>query len=221
MAQLLSNLPVGAKVKFGKYSVNGEMAQPITWLVVAKNHGGTLPYPANSVTLLTEKIIDLRCVDAKEPNNTDGNRKMWGNGRYSFSNIDQWLNKDSAAGAWYVAAHSLDQAPDSTNISDPYKTAYVNRPAFLNAFSDEEKNVILNTTLRVTKHTYDGGGTEDITRKVFLPSVAEVSSGHASSGDSLLWEYFSTSPDLKCTLTEQVIANSLDTVKPSTTSGGR
>ena len=68
MAQALSNLPIGAKVKFGKHSVNGETAQPITWVVVAKNHTG---YPSNSVTLLTEKIIDLRAFDAKEPNNSD------------------------------------------------------------------------------------------------------------------------------------------------------
>ena len=38
MAQLLNNLPIGSKVKFGKYSVSGDVAQPIVWLVVAKNH---------------------------------------------------------------------------------------------------------------------------------------------------------------------------------------
>ena len=42
MAQLLSNLPIGAKVKFGKHSINGETALPITWVVVAKNHTGAL-----------------------------------------------------------------------------------------------------------------------------------------------------------------------------------
>ena len=44
MAQALSNLPIGAKVKFGKYSVNGEAAQSIIWLVVAKNHSSTPAY---------------------------------------------------------------------------------------------------------------------------------------------------------------------------------
>ena len=48
MAQLLSNLPIGSKVKFGKYSVNGEPAEPITWLIVAKNHTCTPAYPAAS-----------------------------------------------------------------------------------------------------------------------------------------------------------------------------
>lgn len=36
MSQLLSNLPTGAKVKFGKFQVNSETAQPIVWTVVAK-----------------------------------------------------------------------------------------------------------------------------------------------------------------------------------------
>ena len=207
MAQLLSNLPVGAKVKFGKYSVNGETAQPITWLVVAKDHGGTLPYPANSVTLLTEKIIDIRCVDAREPSNPTSDYALWGNGRYSISNIDQWLNKDNSAGAWYVAAHSADHAPDSSYIGEPTLAAYDNRPGFLHAFSDDEKSVIIDTTIRVSKSTYEGGGTEDIIRKVFLPSRAEVYANNPITGDGAIWSYFLSNNNLRCTMTEQAYNN--------------
>ena len=67
MAQALSNLPLGAKIKFGRYSVNGEAAEEIKWIVVARNHSG---YPSNSVTLLTEGVIDLRSFDAREPSST-------------------------------------------------------------------------------------------------------------------------------------------------------
>ena len=52
MAQFLSNLPVGALIKFGKHKVGSEEAQPIIWIVADKNHSG---YPANSVTLITQK----------------------------------------------------------------------------------------------------------------------------------------------------------------------
>ena len=62
MAQLLSNLPIGAKVKFGKHSVNTEAAQPIIWLVVAKNHTG---YPSNSVTLVSS-IADIGIILIKD-----------------------------------------------------------------------------------------------------------------------------------------------------------
>jgi hypothetical protein len=129
VAQLLSNLPVGAKVKFGRYQVESETAQEIIWTIVAKNHPG---YPANAITLHAEKIIDLRCFDAREPNNTNIDRKNYGNNRYSVSNIDQWLNKDSAAGAWYVGQHTYDQAPNAANVN--YNTPYDTRPGFLNHF---------------------------------------------------------------------------------------
>ena len=124
MAQVLSNLPIGAKIKFGKHSVNGETSLPITWLVVAKNHSG---YPSNSVTILAQDIIDLRAVDAIEPTNSNADVRSKGNNNYGLSNIDQWLNKDS--NPWYVAAHSTDQAPDNTYVSNG--TGYVSRPGFL------------------------------------------------------------------------------------------
>jgi hypothetical protein len=96
MAQLLSNLPLGSKIKYGKHSINGETAQSITWLVVAKNHSG---YPNNSVTLFAEKVIDIRCFDMREKSPSHQDRIDGGNNRYSYSNIDQWLNKDDAANA--------------------------------------------------------------------------------------------------------------------------
>ena len=214
MAQLLSNLPIGAKVKFGKYSVNGEAAEPIIWLVVAKNHSSTPAYPTNSVTLLTESVIDLRCIDAKEPNNSDTYRITKGNNNYSLSNIDQWLNKDSAAGAWYVAQHSTDQAPtDASSLIGG--TMYTARPGFLNAFTPGEKNAIRNTTIRVVKPNVDGGGYEDISRKVFLPSVTEVGvSTEIGISEGALWSYYS-GRGLVTKLTPQAYNNSLSTNFPS------
>ena len=162
MAQALSNLPIGAKVKFGKYSVNGEAAQPIIWLVVAKNHSSTPAYPSNAITILTEKIVDMRAFDAIETNRPNGYN------RYSMSNIDQWLNSDDPGGGWFVAKHSSDAAPIAGRVWN--NTAYGERPGFLNAFSKVEKNSILTTTIcsRVDSSC------EDIGRKVFIPSTVEV-----------------------------------------------
>jgi hypothetical protein len=214
MAQLLSNLPIGAKVKFGKYSVNKETAEPIIWLVVAKNHGSTPAYPTNATTLLTEKIIDLRCVDAKEPQNSDPNRAVFGNNRYSLSNIDQWLNKDSEGGAWYTAQHSADQAPTRDNVSDA-GTLYSSRPGFLNAFTTDEKNAIRDTTIRVARSPLDGGGYEDISRKVFLASATEVGLNISSVvDDGAAWNYFSNNSRIT-QITSQAFNNSLASTKPS------
>lgn len=216
MAQLLSNLPVGAKLKFGKYSVNGEPSQEITWLVVAKSHASAPAYPSDAITLLTEKIIDARAYDSAEPNNPITERKNGGYNRYGLSNIDQWLNKDSPAGAWYEARHSVDHPPELAN--DYYGTYYVGRPGFLNAFTEEEKNIIQNTTIRVMVPNEDGGGYEDIARKVFLPSTTEVGYG-APSGvvEGAQWVYFSSASRMT-SLTATAYEKSFATIKPSSPS---
>ena len=208
MAQLLSNLPIGAKVKFGKYSVNGETAQDIIWLIVAKNHNSTPAYPMNSLTLLTEKIVDLRAFDAREPDADVSAFREWGNGRYSISNIDQWLNSDAQAGEWYVARHSTDRPPDASLVAQ--NTEYATRPGFLNAFSTFEKNNILATDIRVASYV----GYEEISRKVFLASAKEVGvyvSNSADEGER--WIYFATN-NAGAPLTSQAYRNSLCTSKP-------
>lgn len=211
MAQTLSNLPTGAKVKFGNHKVNTEAAMPIIWTIVAKNHPG---YPANAITLHAEKIIDLRCFDAREPNNTNSDRKSYGNNRYSVSNIDQWLNKDSAAGAWYVGQHTYDQSPNAANVNN--NTPYDTRPGFLNHFSTEEKNAILSTPLRVVKPSVDGGGYEDITRKVFLPSTTEVGlANEGGTAEGTAWGFYTSNAARIAYLTAQTFNNTLSSSKPS------
>ena len=210
MAQPLSNLPVGAKVKFGRYQVRSETPQEIIWTIVAKNHSG---YPANAITLHTEKIIDLRCFDAKEPKNSKSDRKSYGNNRYSVSNIDQWLNKDSAAGAWYVGQHISDQAPDAADVNN--NTPYDTRPGFLYHFSAEEKAAILDTTIRVAIPSVDGGGYEDITRKVFSSrtEVGRDNEGGIAEGTS--WGFYTSNSIRKAYLTAQAFNNTLSDSKPS------
>ena len=67
----LGSLPIGAKIKV-PHSVMGD----IVFLKCDQNHDG---YPANSTTLITDKIILLRAFDAKESQNTDSNRRQYGN----------------------------------------------------------------------------------------------------------------------------------------------
>ena len=214
MAQVLSNLPVGAKVKFGKYSVNGEIAQPITWLVVAKNHTSIPDYPSNSITLLTEKIIDFRAYDAREPNSSMIGRTDYGNNEYSVSNIDQWLNKDSSAGEWYVASHNADQPPNATYTNG--NTAYVSRPGFLNSFTEQEKSIIMTTPIRVVTNS---SGYEDISRKVFLPSISDIGlQDESDTVEGYIWEYFNNH-SISVGTTEQAFTYSFSTAKPSGISG--
>ena len=207
MAQSLSNLPIGSKVKFGQYSVNGETPQNIIWLIVAKDHTA---YPSNSVTLLTEKIIDIRSFDANEPTNPDSGRSMMGNNDYKTSNIAQWLN--SAETDWYSPAHAYDQAPnDSYTLGG---VGYANRPGFLSHFSENEQNAILSTELYATK--YPNTIESVFTNKVFLPSYMEVGvNGVSALTDGVLWSYFTSKDHLNTTVTEQCLNYSKATQKPN------
>ena len=195
MAQLLSNLPVGARVKFGKYSVNGEPALPITWQIVDK----TIP---SAITLLTEKIIDVLHCDDPEPNNSNQDRKNYGNNRYKLSNIDQWLNEYKAGNEWYVASHGSDAPPASGVLP------YVQRPGFLNAFSLEERQSIIDTTVESAISPFDGGGSEYIVRKVFLPSLLQVGAIPVNiATEGWVWAHFAKNAVRTTSMTEQAANN--------------
>ena len=212
MSQKLSNLPTGAKVKFGKFQVNTETAQSIIWTIVAKNHSG---YPTNAITLHAAEILDLRCFDAKEPSNSNSDRQNYGNNRYSLSNLDQWLNKNAAANAWYSATHTADQSPNSSSVVNA-NTQYANRPGFLNGFTTDEINAILSTTIRVVKPSVDGGSYEDIQRKVFLPSTTEVGlSNENSIAEGSAWGYYTSNSARIGYVTQQCFSNTPSSSKPS------
>lgn len=180
----LSSLPIGSKVKITHNEIGD-----IPCIVVAQDHDG---YPSNSTTLITEKIIILRAFDAKEPNNSDSNRKSYGNNKYSVSNLDQWLNSSAAAGQWYSARHSADQAPNNANVWKNYNE-YDQDAGFLAGFDAAFVAALKDTTLKVALNTVtDGGGYESVTRKFFLPSRAELfGSAENSIMEGSLLSYFS------------------------------
>ena len=102
MAQSLNALAVGALVKDTGTLYNGK---PIIWKIADKGHTG---YPSGAVTLITERIISLKCFDAIESGNSNSDRRNYGNNRWTLSNVRQWLNSQAAAGKWYSAQHGAD-----------------------------------------------------------------------------------------------------------------
>lgn len=177
----LGSLPIGAKIKV-PHSVIGD----IVFLKCDQNHEG---YPENSTTLITEEIILLRAFDAKEPNNTNSDRQKHGNNRYSVSNIEQWLNSTASAGQWYSPQHATDQSPNSTNVSN---NSYDTAAGFLNGFDTRFIAAIQDTAIKVARNTVtDGGGYDTLTRKVFLPSKAELlNQAENSIMEGSLLQYF-------------------------------
>ena len=179
MAKALSSLAAGALVKDTGTLYNGKA---IVWKIADKNHAG---YPANSVTLITERIISLKCFDAKESGNSDSNRKSYGNNRWIYANIRQWLNSQAAAGQWYSAQHGQDAPPSNANVWDNYNE-YQQEAGFLAGFSANFLAALLTTTHTVGKAQVDGGGTESCTDKIFLATCTEVGlSGDVTAGSKL------------------------------------
>lgn len=214
MAQAISNLAVGAKFKFGTYSVEAEAAAPIIWKVADKNHAG---YPANSVTAITERIIDLRGFDAMEPSNADANRKTNGNNRYLHSNLRQWQN--DAGLSWWAATHAADTTPNNTGMAG-YLTGYDDKKGFLSNFTADELGAVLDTTLTVAKNTVtDGGGSETVVDKFFNASTTEVGLANENSiAEGSLLALFSSDASRIAYPTQALVTNTLSTSKPASIS---
>lgn len=203
MPKKLSTLAVGALVKDAASLYYGK---PIVWKVADKNHAD---YPSGAVTLIAEKILCLKCFDAKEANNSDNNRKNYGNNRYTQSNIDRWLNSASGAGSWWAATHSADAAPTHDTVWGGWNE-YQQEAGFLYGFSANMRNALLSTRLLTVKNTVtDSGGSESITRKIFLASTTEVglaNENNIAEGSKLA--LFSDDASRLAQITPECLANS-------------
>lgn len=183
---------------------------PIVWKIAdIDHHSLDAGYPADAVTLITDKIITLKCFDAIEPSNPNSDRKNYGNNRYSQSNVDRWLNSSAGAGAWWDATHSYDAAPTIANVWDGYNE-YDAQAGFLYTFSANMRNALLSTFIVVAKNTVtDGGGSETISRKVFLTSITEV--GYANENgiaEGSKLAIFSDNVSRRAYPTAEAVANS-------------
>ena len=196
MAQKLSSLPIRAKVKFGTFH-----GVPIVWIVGDKNHSG---YPNNSVTLVSNQILKLMSFDAMEPNTSVVERQNYGNNRYIYSNIRQWMNSAAAAGEWYTPQYGGDSPP---NGSYTYfgRNPYDGIAGFLHGFTADERSALLDTTLTVGKS--DGGGTETCVDKMFLLSSTEVSQVGSTTNGSVIG-IFNSDASRIATITAECVTNS-------------
>lgn len=171
MSKTLGSLSVGAKIEVPVLSAyQSRFGSKIVFKIADKNHSG---YPSNSVTLITEKIIQNMASDAKEPSNSNNDRKNYGNNRHIYSNLLQWLNSNAAAGAWYSAKHSADQAPTTKNTHVTYNP-YTSWAGFLAMLDPKFVAELMETTLTVVKSSTDGGSYETFKAKMFLASTTEV-----------------------------------------------
>lgn len=207
MSQSISNLAVGATIEVPVLSAyQSRFGSKIIFKIADKNHSG---YPSNSVTLITEKIIQLMCFDAKEASNSNSDRQSYGNNRYLYSNLLQWLNSNAAAGAWYSAQHSADAAPTNANVYSNYNE-YDAWAGFLAMLEPKFVAELLDTTQTVVRNTVtDGGSYETVTSKMFLASTTEVGLANENSiAEGSLLALFSNDASRVAYPTSECVSNS-------------
>ena len=163
--QRITELPSGSKVKLGTWEDT-----PLQWKVArdTSDQSIRLVLEPTSVSLLGNKMYDN-----KEPSNSDSNRRNYGNNRYIYSNIHQWLNATKATG-WYTAQHSTDAAPD-----------YSSQAGFLSGWSENHIAALDRATLTTSRASVDGGGTETFVARVALISTTELGLQNGTGGGRL------------------------------------
>lgn len=162
----LKDLPYKTKVKLGRYG-----GKELKWLLCRDSADKSL-----RLILDGSSVTDIGNMpfDAAEPSNSDSDRRSYGNSRYIYSNIHQWLNSNKAANQWYTSQHGADAPPD-----------YQNKDGFLKDWTTDELSVLLNKEWTTTKADVDGGGTENFTSKVTLPSTTEMGLETGTGGSKL------------------------------------
>lgn len=218
MSKALSSLAVGDKIEVPVLSAyQSRFGAKIIFKVADKNHSG---YPSNSVTLITERIIQLMCSDAKEPSNGNSDRRNYGNNRHIHSNILQWLNSNATAGNWYSAKHSADAPPTNANVWDNYNE-YDAWAGFLAMLDPKFVAELLDTTLTVVKSSTDGGSYETFTAKMFLASTTEVGLANENGiAEGALLALFSNNASRIAYPTAECVSNSEYSNSNFTTSKG-
>lgn len=150
MAKYIKDLPVRAKVKFGKSHYFPNDTEKLKWIIVSKDS----KWCTNGVTLFSEYAVDYRYLHYT-PDNIRYPYSRYGDNMYEKSHINEWLNSDASPGNWQKRNGDPAQYNDG-------RTA-----GFLYSFTSEEKQSILTSTIYYT-------GEQDINGlsvKAYLPSV--------------------------------------------------
>ena len=178
-SKTIADLPSKSKVKLGRYG-----DADLQWLVSRNAENKLiLVLDSNSISALGNKILD-----AAEPSNSDSDRRNYGNNRYIYTNLHQWLNAEKGANQWFVKAHNADTPPN-----------YQNQAGFLNGWKKEELDLLELAEWTVTKSGTDGSGKETFRSRVVLPSTTEM--GFSTEGGGSKLDIFNSDSDRSASAT--------------------
>ena len=167
---VISKIEIGDSVTFGTYN-----DEPVIWRIIE--------IADDKVKLLSEKILCMKAFDTAEGgeykamgNNEESKNimanpeeliKYCGNNDWSLSNIRTWLNSSERHVIY------ADQAP-SKNASCEKNNGYDEYPGFLNGFSEDEINALIETEISTPGNELSVSSTVTTKDRVFLLSEAEL-----------------------------------------------
>ena len=156
-SNFLGALPAWTEVEFGRWGTT-----PLVFDVASVYDG--VSGQADRVQLIAhQSYFGNKHWDAKEPNNPNSDRKSYGNNRWLYSNMRQWLNSAGEKGTWFTPQHDYDVLDNDLNLN-----------GFLYGFTASERSLIIPETHSMRKPNVDGGGTETMVDTVWLPSRVEM-----------------------------------------------
>lgn len=156
-------------ITLGKYRVESETPWAINWEIV--------DIQDNYQIAQANKIIDLRCFDAKETGRLSSSAEYNGYNKWDVSNVKQWLNSDQES--WYSSQHRYDMSPNADRAT---YTPYESHKGFLYYFSDIEKQWLQDITLTLKSGT-NSSATYQWTGKVWLPTYTQIFGGQNNGVD--------------------------------------
>ena len=193
MVQQLVRMGVASKIFTvgGQILCNHEQFGTLAWDIIGIDvDKPTDPQYKYSMTLQLHDCIKAATYqfDAPEPTNPDSNRKSYGSNNWSQSAIRQWLNSDGEAGKWWMAQTEYDVAPAFAS----------SQAGFLKGLDKEFLGVIGNVDKITAKPNIDGGGSETLSEKFFLPSMTEVYGGENNGiAEGIVYPYYANGSTLE------------------------
>ena len=155
---LVGELKIDDKIKFGYYENKN-----LFWAVK-----DTLTAKEGYISVCCDQNTGNIQYDAAE-NETGNenpiiNRPTRGNNRYLYSAMRQLINSDQAKGNWWAKQHDYDVKPN-------YAT---NKNGLLYEWTDYEKKILYPRKVKCVLDVADGGGSETMNDKIWLPSTYEL-----------------------------------------------
>ena len=176
----------------GQLVLNGAYNATLVGTTISSFAGGSSATAIETVTMTEgDSGTDLGSIDnaGSATNNSNSLQKaLLGSNTWKDSAQRQWLNSDKAAGSVWTPQTAFDRPPAWATTT----------AGFMNGMEAEFLSVVAPATYVTCRNTIsDGGGSDTLTDKFFLPSRTEIFGTDEVSGisEGTLYQYYVNATD--------------------------